>query len=655
MGKVIGIDLGTTNSAVAVIEGDSYEVIDNADGGSTTPSIVAFTDDGEILVGEAAKNQAVTNPENTFYAVKRLIGRRFDDPEVQKMIKTAPFKIIKADNGDAWVQAGDKKYAPAQISAEVLKYMKKTAEDYLGEDVTDAVVTVPAYFNDSQRQATRDAGKIAGLDVKRIVNEPTAAALAYGIAGKTKGGKVAVFDLGGGTYDISILEMSDDGVYEVKAANGDTFLGGEDFDHRIMEYLIEEFKTQTGVDLHGNEKDPNIMQALQRIKGEAEKAKIALSSRAEYNVNLPFLAEGKNLSLKINRSKLELLVDDLIERTKQPMELALKDAGLSISDIDEVILVGGMTRMPKVREVVKEFFGKEPNQKINPVEVVGAGAAVQGGIISGDVQDVLLLDVIPLTIGIETLGGVMSPMVKRNTTIPTTYAEEFSTAEDNQDAVTVRVYQGEREMVAGNKLLGEFHLVGIPPAPRGVPRISVEFNVDANGNLSVTAQDKGTGLAQKIQVQANGGLSDAEVEQMMKDAAENSEADKARKEEVVTRNDAEGLVIAMQKNIEQFGDKVSGEEKQTLEQAVQQLEDALQSNADTAALRASMETVSTAATEFGKKLYEQASAAEQAAQQAADQADEQAAEDVVEEQTEEQTEEKKPDAPQAKKPGGPSL
>jgi molecular chaperone DnaK len=598
MGKVIGIDLGTTNSCVAVMEGNGYRVIENAEGVRTTPSIVGFTDE-EILVGSPAKRQAVTNPFSTIYAAKRLIGRRFDDPEVQKMSKTAPFKIVASDNGDAWVEVNGKKYAPAEISAMVLKKMKEAAEAYLGEEVTDAVITVPAYFNDAQRQATKDAGKIAGLNVQRIVNEPTAAALAYGLGNK-KSGTVAVYDLGGGTYDVSILEIGD-GVFEVKAANGDTFLGGEDFDQRIMEYLADEFaKANNGMDLR---KDAL---ALQRLKEAAEKAKIELSSATLTEINLPFItadATGpKHLSVKMNRAKLEQLVGDLIEKTKAPMEKALKDAGLKASDIDEVVLVGGMTRMPKVQELVKGFFGKEPHKGVNPDEVVGAGAAIQGGILTGQVKDVLLLDVTPLSLGIETLGGVFQRMIERNTTIPTSKTQIYSTAEDNQSAVTVKVAQGEREMVKDNKLLAEFNLHGIPPAPRGIPQIEIKFEIDANGIVNVSAKDLGTGKEQKVQVQANGGLSEEEVKRMMDDAKANAEGDKKRRELVETKNNAETLLHNVTDAQEQFGDKISDELKARFETTTAALKTALEGD-DAAVIAAATQELSQTSQEIGKLLY----------------------------------------------------
>jgi molecular chaperone DnaK len=598
MGKVIGIDLGTTNSCVAVMDGSGYRILENAEGLRTTPSIIAFTDD-EILIGAPAKRQAVTNPASTLYAIKRLIGRRFDDAEVQKMIKTAPFKIIRADNGDAWVEVGGRKYAPAEISAMVLKKMKEAAEAYLGEEVTDAVVTVPAYFNDAQRQATKDAGKIAGLNVQRIVNEPTAAALAYGLGNK-KSGTVAVYDLGGGTYDISILEIGD-GVFEVKATNGDTFLGGEDFDQRIMDYLADEFQKTSNIDLRS---DPL---ALQRLKEAAEKAKIELSSATRTDINLPFItadATGpKHLAVALTRAKLEQLVGDLIEKTKAPMEKAIKDAGLKPSDIDEVILVGGMTRMPKVQEIVKGYFGKEPHKGVNPDEVVGAGAAVQGGIIAGTVKDVLLLDVTPLSLGIETLGGVFQRMIERNTTIPTSKSQVFSTAADNQAAVTVKVAQGEREMVKDNKLLAEFNLVGIPPAPRGMPQIEITFDIDANGIVHVTAKDKGTGREQKVQVQANGGLNEQDIERMMQDAQANAEGDKKRRELVEAANNAETLLHQLAAARKDAEGQVPEELNTRLDTAKQKLEEALQGE-DAAAIGDASAELSKTSMELGALLYE---------------------------------------------------
>ncbi len=557
MGKVIGIDLGTTNSCVAVMEGTSPKVIENAEGMRTTPSIVAFSDDGERLVGQPAKRQAVTNPEKTIFAVKRLIGRRYDDPTVEKDKKLVPYKIVRASNGDAWVEADGKTYSPSQISAFILQKMKETAESYLGQKVEQAVITVPAYFNDAQRQATKDAGKIAGLEVLRIINEPTAAALAYGLD-KQKTGMIAVYDLGGGTFDVSILEIGD-GVFEVKSTNGDTFLGGEDFDMRLVSYLADEFQKEQGIDLR------NDKLALQRLKEAAEKAKIELSSTTQTEINLPFItadASGpKHMTMKLTRAKFEALVDDLIQRTVEPCRKALKDAGLSAGEINEVILVGGMTRMPKMQEVVKQFFGKEPHKGVNPDEVVAIGAAIQAGVLQGDVKDVLLLDVTPLSLGIETLGGVFTRIIDRNTTIPTKKSQVFSTAEDNQTAVTIRVFQGEREMAADNKVLGQFDLIGIPPAPRGVPQVEVTFDIDANGIVNVSAKDKATGKEQQIRIQASGGLSEADIEKMVKDAEAHAEEDKQRKAEVEAKNHAEALVHATEKALAEHGSKIGEAER----------------------------------------------------------------------------------------------
>ncbi|CAH2897201.1 MAG: Chaperone protein DnaK [uncultured Paraburkholderia sp.] len=606
MGKIIGIDLGTTNSCVAIMEGNTTKVIENSEGVRTTPSIIAYMEDGEILVGAPAKRQSVTNPKNTLYAVKRLIGRRFEEKEVQKDIGLMPYKIMKADNGDAWIEVRDQKLAPPQISAEVLRKMKKTAEDYLGEPVTEAVITVPAYFNDSQRQATKDAGRIAGLEVKRIINEPTAAALAFGLDKNEKGDrKIAVYDLGGGTFDISIIEIADvDGEkqFEVLSTNGDTFLGGEDFDQRIIDYIIGEFKKEQGVDLS---KD---VLALQRLKESAEKAKIELSSSQQTEINLPYItadASGpKHLNLKITRAKLEALVEDLIERTIEPCRMAIKDAGVKVGEIDDVILVGGMTRMPKVQEKVKEFFGKDPRRDVNPDEAVAVGAAIQGQVLSGDRKDVLLLDVTPLSLGIETLGGVMTKMINKNTTIPTKHSQVYSTADDNQSAVTIKVYQGEREMAAGNKLLGEFNLEGIPPAPRGTPQIEVSFNIDANGILHVGAKDKATGKENRITIKANSGLSEAEIEKMVKDAEANAEEDHKLRELADARNQGDALVHSTKKALTEYGDKLEAGEKEKIETALKELEDTLKSgSADKAAIEAKIEAVATASQKMGEKMY----------------------------------------------------
>ena len=572
MSKVIGIDLGTTNSCVAIMDGSQAKVLENAEGARTTPSVVAFIEDDEKLIGQPAKRQAVTNAQDTIFAAKRLIGRSFEDDTVKKDISKVPFKIVKSDNGEAWVEGKGKKYSPSQISAFVLQKMKETAEKYLGQAVTKAVITVPAYFNDAQRQATKDAGKIAGLEVLRIINEPTAAALAYGLD-KKNGQKIAVYDLGGGTFDVSILEIGD-GVFEVKSTNGDTFLGGEDFDDAIVNYLIDEFKKDNGIDLR------NDKLALQRLKEAAEKAKIELSSAAQTEINLPFITADKtgpkHVNLKFTRAKLEALVSDLIERTLEPCKIALKDSGFSAAEINEVVLVGGMTRMPKIIETVKNFFGKEPNKSVNPDEVVAMGAAIQGGVLQGDVKDVLLLDVTPLSLGIETLGGVSTKLIEKNTTIPTKKSQVFSTAEDNQPAVSIRVLQGEREMAADNKILGNFELVGIPSAPRGTPQIEVTFDIDANGIVNVSAKDKGTGKEQKIQIQASGGLTEEEIQKMVKEAEANKEADKKKRESVDARNQADSLVFSTEKSLKEHGDKISAEEKKAIEDGIAELKKSLE-------------------------------------------------------------------------------
>ncbi|MDE1933380.1 molecular chaperone DnaK [Bradyrhizobium sp.] len=600
MGKVIGIDLGTTNSCVAVMDGKNAKVIENAEGMRTTPSIVAFSDDGERLVGQPAKRQAVTNPERTFFAVKRLVGRRYDDPMVEKDKKLVPYKIVKASNGDAWVEADGKTYSPSQISAFILQKMKETAEAHLGQKVDQAVITVPAYFNDAQRQATKDAGKIAGLEVLRIINEPTAAALAYGLD-KTKSGTIAVYDLGGGTFDISILEIGD-GVFEVKSTNGDTFLGGEDFDMRLVGYLADEFQKEQGINLR------NDKLALQRLKEAAEKAKIELSSTTQTEINLPFITADqtgpKHLTMKLTRAKFEALVDDLVQKTIEPCRKALKDAGLTAGEIGEVVLVGGMTRMPKVQEVVKQLFGKEPHKGVNPDEVVAIGAAIQAGVLQGDVKDVLLLDVTPLSLGIETLGGVFTRIIDRNTTIPTKKSQVFSTAEDNQNAVTIRVFQGEREMAADNKILGQFDLMGIPPAPRGMPQIEVTFDIDANGIVNVSAKDKATGKEQQIRIQASGGLSEADIDKMVKDAEANAAEDKKRREAVDAKNHADALVHSTEKALAEHGSKIADTERRAIEDAVSDLKEALKGD-DAEAIKAKSNTLAQASMKLGEAMYKQ--------------------------------------------------
>jgi molecular chaperone DnaK len=610
MGKIIGIDLGTTNSCVAIMEGGKPKVIENSEGARTTPSIVAYMEDGEILVGAPAKRQAVTNPKSTLYAIKRLIGRKFEEKEVQKDIALMPYKIVKADNGDAWVEVRGKKIAPQEVSAQILRKMKKTAEDYLGEDVTEAVITVPAYFNDSQRQATKDAGRIAGLEVKRIINEPTAAALAFGLDKKEGDRKIAVYDLGGGTFDISIIEIAEvegEHQFEVLSTNGDTFLGGEDFDQRLIDYLCDEFKKDQGIDLR------NDVLALQRLKEAAEKAKIELSSSAQTEINLPYITADKSgpkhLAIKVTRAKFESLVEDLIEKTVEPCRIALKDAGLKVSEIEDVILVGGMTRMPKVQETVKDFFGKEPRKDVNPDEAVAVGAGIQGGVLKGDVKDVLLLDVTPLSLGIETLGGVLTKLIQKNTTIPTKAQQVFSTADDNQSAVTIHVLQGERDVASGNKSLGQFNLEGIPPAPRGMPQIEVTFDIDANGILHVSAKDKATGKENKITIKANSGLNESEIQRMVKDAEAHAAEDKKQLEIVTSRNQLDSLVHSVQKSLKEYGDKLGADEKAKIEASLKDAEEAMKSD-DKEKIDAKTQALSQAAQKLGEKMYAEAQQAQ---------------------------------------------